>query len=295
MKHKALIAYLIFVAILSGGFVVAMKFLGEMGNYLAGIYMFIPAISAVITRLFFYENKFKDANLKFGKLKQYIKFWAIALGITVLSYIIFTFLGSISWNFSGEIFLSRLSYQMAITGQNINDLPAGLTPQIMLFLYFIGGLTIFNILPGLITGFGEEFGWRGFMFPLLYKIKPWVAFIVGGLIWYSWHWPLALILPQVNNFTALQYIINFVVLGVGSICTFAFLAYVYVKTENIFVTSVTHVTFNNSAAAFSYFVIVENQMLANVGLMITMLIVIGVLYYSKELKVFKDYFQKINS
>jgi hypothetical protein len=35
----------------------------------------------------------------------------------------------------------------------------------MLMIYFVGGLTIFNLVPGIITGFGEEFGHRGFMFP----------------------------------------------------------------------------------------------------------------------------------
>lgn len=49
-----------------------------------------------------------------------------------------------------------------------------LHPQMMLLLYFIGGLTVFNILPGVITGFGEEFGWRGLMFPLMYRIRPWL-------------------------------------------------------------------------------------------------------------------------
>ena len=48
----------------------------------------------------------------------------------------------------------------------------------------IGGLTVFNILPGVVAGFGEEFGHRGFMFPQLYAIKPWIGLIIGGLIWY---------------------------------------------------------------------------------------------------------------
>jgi hypothetical protein len=36
------------------------------------------------------------------------------------------------------------------------------TQQTMLLVFFIGGLVVFNILPGPISGFGEEFGHRGF-------------------------------------------------------------------------------------------------------------------------------------
>jgi len=290
MKNKPLITYLTIITLLSGGFIVLIKLLGQKGNYLAAIYMMSPAIAALITRAFFYEKKFRDANLKFGKVRDYAKFWAISLAIAVFSFLIYTLLGSVKWDFSGQVFLDQLAQQFALTGKNINDLPSGFTPQIMLVLYFIGGLTIFNILPGIITGFGEEFGWRGFMFPQMYRIKPWVAFIIGGLIWYACHIPLVLVLPKAQSLTILQTIMNIFILAIGSICTFTFLAYVYIKSENIFVVSVAHITLNNVARSFGYFVIVQNQIMANLGLTITMLIAVAVIYFSKEGQVFKNYF-----
>ena len=290
MKNKPLITYLTIITLLSGGFIVLIKLLGQKGNYLAAFYMMGPAIAALITRVFFYEKKFKDANLKFGKVKDYAKFWAISLVIAILSFLIYTLLGSIKWDFSGQVFLDQLAQQFALSGKNINDLPSGFTPQIMLVLFFIGGLTIFNILPGIVTGFGEEFGWRGFMFPQMYRIKPWVAFIIGGLIWYAWHIPLVLVLPKAQSLTILQTIMNIFILAMGSVCTFTFLAYVYIKSENIFVVSVAHITLNNVARSFGYFVIVQNQIMANLGLTITMLIAVAVIYFSKEGQVFKNYF-----
>ena len=158
IKYKPLITYLILVTLLSAGFITLMKLLGQQGNYLAALYMLSPAITAIVVRLFFDANKFRDANLKFGKIKDYLKFWAIALGITVLSFAIFTLLGALSWDLSGQIFLGQLAAQFALAGQSIADLPPGLTPQMMLIIYAIGGLTLFNIFPGIITGFGEEFG-----------------------------------------------------------------------------------------------------------------------------------------
>lgn len=265
--------------------------LGQQGAYLAQFYMLTPAIAAVITRLFFYEPKFTDANLRFGKLSDYFKFWIVSICITALSYVFFTLLGGITWDFTGQVFLNRLAEQFAAAGQDINaSLPPGFTPMMMLMIFFFGGLTIFNILPGIITGFGEEFGHRGFMFPHLYRIKPWMGIIVGGLIWYVWHLPLALVLPQTAQYPLWQNLLNFIILAVGSIFTFTYLAYVYVKSRSIWVTSLAHIAMNNSAASFSYFAVIQNQVLANVGLTLTM-IVVAVLYFKKELEIFPKYFQ----
>lgn len=149
---------------------------------------------------------------------------------------------------------------------------------------------MFNILPGVITGFGEEFGWRGLMFPLMYRIRPWVAFVIGGLIWFGWHVPLTLVMPQPQSLSPLETLANMGILAIASICTFTFLAYVYIKSRSVFVVSVAHIVLNNASRSFSYFVVVQNQLLANLGLAISAAVVIGVLYYLGELRVFRCYF-----
>jgi membrane protease YdiL (CAAX protease family) len=288
MKHKSLIIYFVILVILCAGFVVGAKVLGKQGAYLAQGYMMTPAIAALITRLFFYKPRFKDANLRFGRAMDYFKFWLIALGITALSYGIYTLLGAIRWDLSGGIFLERLGEQFAATGQNITEtLPPGFTPQMMLWIFTLGGLTVFNIMPGLLSGFGEEFGHRGFMFPALYRIKPWVGFIVGGLLWFAWHIPISFMVPQTVDIPVWTTIINYLILAVGSICTFAYLAYVYVKSGSIFVASIAHIAMNNAATSLSYFVIVQNQFLANLGLTLAMLIVVAIMV-SKRMLVFDE-------
>lgn len=294
MKKYPLASYFVILLIICAAVIVGARMLGQQGAYLAQLYMMTPALAAIITRLFFYKPKFTDANLRFGKLGDYLKFWMISIGITAFSYALFILIGGISWDFSGQVFLNRLSEQFIAARQDINSsLPPGFTPMTMLWLFFVGGLTTFNIIPGLLMGFGEEFGHRGFMFPHLYKIKPWVGLLIGGLIWYAWHLPLTLIIPQTVQYPLSQNILNFVALGVGSICTFIYLAYVYVKSESVWVTSLAHIVLNNSAAAFSYFVIIENQFLANLGLALTMVIVVVILYLKKAPEVFQKYFSQI--
>jgi hypothetical protein len=287
MNNKSLAIYLLILVVLCALVIIGAKTLGQQGNYLAGVYMLTPAIAAILTRLFFYEPHFKDANLRLGRLSDYFKFWLFSLGITALSFALYTLLGAVSWNFSGNVFLARLDQQFAASGQSMqSSLPPGMTPQMMLLIFFVGGLTLFNILPGLISGFGEEFGHRGFMFPLLYRINPWVGLVGGGLLWYAWHWPLLLVIPQTVQYPLWQTALNWVILALGSVCTFIYLAYIYVKTENILVTSLAHIAMNNASQSLSYFVAIQNQFLANLGQVLVMVIVVVILYYSKELDIF---------
>ena len=101
-----------------------------LGAYLAQFYMLTPAITAIITRLFFYKPKFTDANLRFGKLSDYFKFWIVSICITALSYVFFTLLGGITWDFTGQVFLNRLAEQFAAAGQDIKLKCAPRTGQV---------------------------------------------------------------------------------------------------------------------------------------------------------------------
>lgn len=290
MNNKALTIYLAILTILCAAVITGAKMMGQQGAYLAQVYMLTPAFAAILTRLLWYPPHFKDANLRIGRFKDYIKFWAWALGMMAFSYGLRTLLGAIRWDFTGQIFLDSLARQFAASGQDISTtIPSGFTPQMMLILYVAGALTVFNI-PGLITGFGEEFGHRGFMFPLLYKIRPWIGFVIGGLIWYAWHLPLLLVLPQTTSAPLWETALTHLTSAAGSVFTFTYLAYVYVKSESVFVTALAHIAMNNVGTALSYFALTQNQLLANFGLVSAMGIIVAILYFTKELDIFARYF-----
>ena len=290
MKNKSLIVYFVVLIILCAGFVLGARMMGHQGAYLAGGYMLTPAIAALITRLFFHQPHFKDAYLRFGRFRDYIKFWLYSLGINALSYILFTLTGSIRWDFSGQVFLDLLARQFAATGEDmLTSLPQGFTPQIMLWLFVIGGLTVFNIMPGIISGFGEEFGHRGFMFPLLSPTKPWLGLLLGGFLWYLWHQPLLLVFPAAAPVPLWQTIATHAAAIIGSICTHTYLCYVFAKSRSIFVPSIAHIALNNAMRSFAYFVVIQNQFTANIAQYLAMVLVVAFLYYGKELKVIPEF------
>ncbi len=155
-----------------------------------------------------------------------------------------------------------------------DTLPPGFTPQLMLTLYFIGSLTVFNILPGLITGMGEEFGHRGMMFRLMAEKNLKIALVLGGLIWFAWHLPLGWIMPSTQDAEPWEMVLNGLLLGIGSICTHTYFAYVLMKTRSIWIAALAHITFNNASTALSFFVSIDDQTRANAGLVLTMLLTV---------------------
>jgi len=286
MKNRSIITYLVLLVLLCAGFVVGARLMGRQGMYLAGGYMLTPALAAILTRLLVHKPRFRDAGLRFGRLRDYVRFWLYSLALTAVSFLLFTAFGAIRWDLSGQTFLDLLAQQFAAVGQDMSSsLPQGFTPQMMVWLYFVGGLTIFNILPGLITGFGEEFGHRGLMYPLLFPRRRWLGLIVGGLLWYLWHQPLLLILPAGPPAPLWQTVINHVAAIIGSICTHIYLCYVYAKSRSIFVPSVAHITMNNATRSLSYFVVLQNQFTANLAQYLVPVIVVAILYASRELGV----------
>lgn len=291
MNHKALFAYLILLAIFSSVFVVFMLLAGQHGAYLAQGYMLLPAVAAMVTRAFFDPRRFSDAQLGRGRWRDYLKYWGYSLLISLIVFIVYTLIGAGQWDFSGQAFLSRLAGQFAAAGQDlVSATPSGLTPEMMLWLFFFGGLTTFNILPGLVTGFGEEFGWRGLLFPRLYAIRPWAAFVIGGLIWYAWHLPLMLIAPQTSDPQSLVILIP--LLALGSVCTYTYLAFVYVKSRSVWITALAHITMNNAQASFGYLFVVTSTMLANLGLVLVMVSVVAFLALTGQFKIFSLYFSR---
>ncbi len=284
MNTRSLVAYFVVLILLCAGFVVGARMLGQQGVYLSGAYMLTPALAAIVTRVFFYKPHFKDARIRLGRWQDYVRFWLYSLAITAFSFALYSLFGAISWDLSGKVFLDLLAQLFALAGQDINaSLPPGMTMQTMLWLYVVGGLTVFNIVPGILTGFGEEFGHRGFMNALLFPSRPWLGLLLGGVIWYLWHLPLLLVVPPAAPVPLWQAVVEQLGAVIGAICTHVYLCYVYSRSGSILVPSVAHISLNNAARSLSYFAVLRSQFAANLAQDLVFVIVVLSLYLSREL------------
>jgi hypothetical protein len=69
------------------------------------------------------------------------------------------------------------------------DMSTAPSPSLLLTLLFLLSLTLAPFFNS-IAGFGEEWGWRGYLLPRLMPLGKWKAYLLVGVIWGLWHAPL---------------------------------------------------------------------------------------------------------
>jgi membrane protease YdiL (CAAX protease family) len=103
-----------------------------------------------------------------------------------------------------------------------------------------------------IPAFGEELGWRGYLFPRLLRLGPVSAIVISGVVWGAWHAPLLLLGYNYPGATPLQS-----VAAMCAMCTVtgALLGWVRLRSASVWPAAVGHGTINAAAG----FVIVFRQ------------------------------------
>lgn len=183
------------------------------GPFGAAIGMFGPMIAALIMRLFVSKEGLKG-SLGLWRSWKYYLIALIAPALFVGAVILFNHsigLGRFVWSSSHPLWLI---YPLAIVGCIIS-------------------------LP---FGFGEEYGWRGYLLPRLLPLGEIKASLILGVIWTFWHLPLligGLNYPGQNLFLVLPVFTFFVIL-----LTFPF-TWLYVASGgSVLIAAVLHSTFN---------------------------------------------------
>jgi len=175
-EKRTLTLYLIIVFVISIPIEILWIFYGEAGTTgLAALLMLLPAVVAIILKLIFFRKE-PLLGLGLGKKPAYYLFaLVIPLVYIGLSY-------SIYWLFAPETF--------AGTDIFIESLSAALNVQNPNAALIFAAIAV-SILVNTPITFGEEAGWRGLMFTLMYKL--WgrnKTLITSGLIWAAWHLPV---------------------------------------------------------------------------------------------------------
>lgn len=184
----------------------------------------------------------------------------VILGGSVLAWIFLLAAGKnrrsaygLSWSGTGlslllmllfvAIYLARSFLSVAISGQMAEYLPYWQTSA----PYILMAVLIPNFFFSFAAFFGEEYGWRYYLQPLLQKRFGLIrGTIILGVVWGLWHLPLDLFFYSPGY--ALQSIaahqITCITLGV-------FFAFAYMSTGNIWVPVALHFANNNLAVVVS--------------------------------------------
>ena len=111
---------------------------------------------------------------------------------------------TIAWLPALGVFLAGLIFRgiteakekISLTGGSFWSVAVILVPIILLTIWGLPneqGINAhyFGAVVGLIVvvyTLFEEYGWRGFLHPILNPKQLWIKYVIIGLIWYAWHW-----------------------------------------------------------------------------------------------------------
>ncbi|RPJ42385.1 MAG: CPBP family intramembrane metalloprotease [Chloroflexi bacterium] len=202
---------------------------GAGGLYVLGL-MWAPGIAGMVTQLV-YEHTLRGLGWKLGKAKYLLVAFLLPLGYCLLVY-------GITW-------LSGLGGfpdpgLMAMIQERWGGLTRSPALQILLTVVLTA---FFGMIGGLISGLGEEIGWRGLFVPELYKVTTFTkTSLISGAVWGLWHFPLLFFadynLPGAPRWYAG---LMFAILVIG--VSFAF-AWLRLKSGSLWTAAVLHAAHN---------------------------------------------------
>ncbi len=161
----SLALYLLIVSGLSWPFMIASAVWG--GDNLLVVYtlnctaMLMVTVGTFIAGRYVFRDGFAHAGWRWGKPQNYL----FVIGLALLIWIVPTLLDLLT----GSLHVSH-----------------SLTTYQVVWVFVL-------IFVTLIPGFGEEFGWRGYMLPhLAQRMTPRRAVLLHAVIWWAWHLPITI-------------------------------------------------------------------------------------------------------
>jgi len=152
---------------------------GIIGPWLLPL-MVSPALSAIITKLIF-DRDLKGLGWKPGPPK-----W---LGLAYLLPILY---GAVVYGITWLVGLGGFTTEaIAEAASQLGMANASVGQMVVVYTLLLAS---FGFLKGALPGaFGEELGWRGFLFPELQRMTSFTtASLIGGIAWALYHLPLIL-------------------------------------------------------------------------------------------------------
>ena len=204
------------------------------------VVMFIPALSALIVRLFVERQGFADAGLRWGRGRCYLAAWLLPVAFGLAAMGLAVRLRQAEFDPYMTEFMVRVTLQFSETK---------LPPFERLRIYFILASLTQSVVIGAIPCFGEEFGWRGYLLMRLLPLGRARAMVLTGAIWGLWHAPSIL---QGHNYP------EHPLLGVPLMVTFCILlgivlGWLRLTSGSVFPAAVAHASVNGPGSAILAF------------------------------------------
>lgn len=213
----------------------------------AVLFMFTPAVAAVITQKVIWKDSWRNLGLRNPRLRWMVIAWlgpvlltALALGASFLS-------PGVSLGTGPETLLTAVTDRVpaAQLAEIRRDLEHSLLakPGVLLWIS-IAQVLLFGPTVNAGVALGEELGWRGFLWHELNPLGFWRSSFLIGFFWGLWHLPVI-----VNGYNYPGHpIIGPILMIVLTILISPLIGYVRLRGESVFAAAVFHGTFNAAAS-----------------------------------------------
>lgn len=219
-----------------------------LAQILVSSVMFFPAFGVLLTRLITKEG-FRNSLLKLPNFKKNLRYYLFAwFGPSVLT-VIGTLLYFLIFPDKFDATLSLLAKSYESTGMEVSASQLQITILSQIIIAILLG-PLLNV----ITCFGEEWGWRGYLLPkMMGKLKIIPVLLINGFIWGIWHAPLtALGHNYGTGYKGFPYV-GILAMVLFCIVLGTIFSYITIKTNSCLPAIFAHGSINSIAAVGIYF------------------------------------------
>jgi membrane protease YdiL (CAAX protease family) len=205
-------------------------------------YMFVPMTVAVCLRKFaFRESVWRPLGVSFRPNYWFVIAWLLPVGIAFGALAIGLLFPGTSYAASPDAILER--FRGLVTPEKFEQMRAQMATMPHPLLLAVCSALVAGPTINAIAAFGEEVGWRGFLFRELGHMGFWKSSLLIGAIWGIWHAPLIM---QGHNYP------QHPMLGVGMMVVVCMLlapifAYVRLRAKSVIAAAIIHGSFNATA------------------------------------------------
>lgn len=179
---------------------------------LTSVSMVMVTVGTFLCGHFIFRDGFAGAGWQWGKIRHYLA----VIGLVFFLWVVPSLIG---------IGLGR-------------DLPTSLTNEQVIWVFVF-------LLVTLIPGFGEEFGWRGYLLPrLAQRFTVGRALVLHAIIWWVWHLPILIGTAAQGN-SSIAIVVGKVILGaIPGVLHGVIFAYIWSSSGSLAVATVYHAAYD---------------------------------------------------
>ncbi len=207
------------------------------------LYMFMPMVSAIILQKFVYKKPLKKPlHIFFKPNKYFFLAWILPFIVSIAAIGVSLLFPGISFSPGMEGMIAKYSSILSPSDLAKMKEQIASSPIHPFWLAIIQGF-VAAVTVNAVAAFGEELGWRSYLFNELKKHGFWYTSLFTGVVWGLWHAPIIL---QGYNYPDAP------VLGVFLMILFTALyapifTYIRLKSRSVIAASILHGGINASA------------------------------------------------